>query len=183
MFFYRIIRGQDKSTIFIYTLQKNKRKTTFWWHWEDDFNCCMVGQRMSKKFAVSQRWPKLLLRKWQVTGQWCRVSKNLDSSLNQTRLQRCWYASSATLGPTNEGCTIDDIIESMVNRRKWGCVWDPKLHYIHKSCTGFYPFCVSFFEEYTIFIPLLLINLYENKSIFFVTRHKPGSTYYGSPLA
>ena len=24
-------------------IQKKKRKTTYWWHWEDNFNCCMVG--------------------------------------------------------------------------------------------------------------------------------------------
>ena len=24
-------------------IQKKKRKTAYWWHWEDNFNCCMVG--------------------------------------------------------------------------------------------------------------------------------------------
>ena len=53
--------------------QKKKRKTTYWWHWEDNFNCCMVGPRISKFCAVGQRWPKSLLQKWQVTGQRSKV--------------------------------------------------------------------------------------------------------------
>ena len=34
-------------------IQKKKRKTTYWWHWEDNFNCSMVGPRISKEVSSS----------------------------------------------------------------------------------------------------------------------------------
>ena len=36
---------------------------------QENFNCCMVGPRISQFCAVGQRWRKSLLQKWQVTGQ------------------------------------------------------------------------------------------------------------------
>ena len=65
-----------EHTLSQHTLQKKKRKTFskketqnhILGHWEDNFNCCMVGPRISQFCAVGQRWPKSLLQKWRPWG-------------------------------------------------------------------------------------------------------------------
>ena len=79
-------------------IQKKKRKTTFkkrnakphWWHWEDNFNCCMVGPRISKFCAVGQRWPKSLLQKWRPWGPTIQQLK-LSSQCHQYVVLRFFF--------------------------------------------------------------------------------------------
>ena len=60
-------------------IQKKKRKTTYWWHWEDNFNCCMVGPRISKFRSCKNEDPgDLPYSNWNylpnVTNMWFCVS-------------------------------------------------------------------------------------------------------------
>ena len=74
---------------------KKKRKTTYWWHWEDNFNCCMVGPQGLHfcKSDFGHLWPTA--QNWDILGptvQQLKLSSNVTNMWFCVSFFECGFA-------------------------------------------------------------------------------------------